>query len=426
MSDSTFPANFRKLDVTVRQQIWQQQYLVTDDERAIAHGGIAAAELADLMVEASVGFLAVPLGIASGFWVDGCPYHLPLAVEEPSVIAAAGYAATIIGKAGGFITTAGEPLVQSFVYLESVDASGEQRLVAARDRLEAELAPVLAGLTRRGGGLRGIRVYRLAETALVALELNIDVRNAMGANIVNTAAETLKPMAESISGGRALMCILSNATPERRAQASFNLPFSVLQPYCRGLKAEDAARRIVLATALANEDPARAVTHNKGIMNGIASLALATMNDTRAIEAAAHAWSCRSGKLHSLTSYTIDGNTLCGTIDVPLAFATVGGSVDLHPVARACLRLLGDPDSMKLARLAAALGLAQNFAALLALVSGGIQGGHMRLHSARLAYKAGARGQHTRQIAERLALRNTYTLDAAKEELAALKGDTDA
>ncbi|MBU0954419.1 MAG: hydroxymethylglutaryl-CoA reductase, degradative [Spirochaetes bacterium] len=423
MNPAVLPANFRKLPPEERKLLWEQLFFVNDDERSVAACPPSAFELADLMVESAVGTLPLPLGIVSGFIVNGEPYDLPLAVEEPSVIAAAGYAASIIGKAGGFQVSSGEPLLHSYVYLEAVSPAGEAALAAGYDRLIACLDPVLAGLSRRGGGLRQLRQYRLPETGLLALELLIDVRDAMGANIVNTAAEAVRPLAEELSGGRSLMCILSNASPERRAQAAFCLPLKNLAPYCRGLPAEDIARRIVLAAALADEDPARAVTHNKGVMNGIAALAQATMNDTRAIEAAAHSWAARSGRLRSLTAYRVADDCLHGSIDLPLAFATVGGSVDLHPVSRACLALMGKPDSMKLAALAAALGLAQNFAALLALVSGGIQGGHMRLHSARLAYRAGARGAQTRLLADRLAARHDFSLQAAREEYNKLQGD---
>lgn len=415
------PDNFRKWPTERRQAWWSKNFHDDDDERAASLTNPAALELADLMVESAVGSLGLPLGLAGGFLIDGCDYSLPLAVEEPSVIAAAAYAARIIASGGGFSTTVGPSVMEGYVYLEQVDEAGASRLAGGYEALRRSLKSTLAGLERRGGGLCGLRQYRLQDSGVLALELAIDVVDAMGANIVNSAAEALRPLAETLSGGRALLCILSNATPQRRAQAAFRLPLAKLYPYCRGLDAADVARRIVLATVVADEDPARAVTHNKGVMNGIAALAQATLNDTRAVEAAAHAWAARSGRLRSLTAYRVETDCLCGSIDLPLALATVGGSVDLHPTGRACLRLLGNPDSRQLSRLAAALGLAQNFAALLALVSGGIQGGHMRLHAARLAYKAGARGELTRRIADRLAARGEFSLRAAAEELAALR-----
>jgi hydroxymethylglutaryl-CoA reductase len=262
----------------------------------------------------------------------------------------------------------------------------------------------------------------------VRVDLRIDVRDAMGANILNSAAEHLRPYLEQLCGGRALMCILGNAAEERRAGARFALPLEAL-PQAAGPQGgmapscKELARRIVSAGELAREDPQRAVTHNKGIMNGITSLALATMNDTRAVEAAAHAWAARDGRYRSLSSYRCDGRTLEGELELPLPLATVGGAVGFHPASRLALKVLGRPDARRLARIAAALGLAQNLAALLALVSGGIQRGHMRYHAARLAYQAGARGGEVRLVAERLAARRAFNREEAAAELRRLRGE---
>ena len=416
------PEGFRKLAPGQRKSAWEALFLLDDDERAAAAASPGAFELADLMVEAAVGILPLPLGIASGFVIDGERYDIPLAVEEPSVVAAAGYAAHIIAKGGGFITEADEPLMESYVYLEGVDDEGLGRLRASEGIVRPALSSVQASLERRGGGFRSMKVERLPDTGLVAVELSIDVRDAMGANILNTAAETAKPLLEAASGGRALMCILSNASPSRRARARFSLPLEVLGIYARGCTGAEAARRMALAWALADEDPRRAVTHNKGIMNGVAALVQATMNDTRAVEAASHAWAARTGRVRPLTQFRIIDSTLEGSIDLPLALGTVGGSVDLHPASRAALRLLGNPDSRALARIVAALGLAQNFSAVLALVCGGIQHGHMRLHASRLAYRAGARGEASREAAELMAKDEVYTLDAARHAVAQLDG----
>ncbi len=415
------PAGFRSLGAEERKSLWESGFFMDDDERSAGSASPAAFELADLMVETAVGIMPIPLGIAGGFLIDGVGYSVPLAVEEPSVIAAAGYAAHIIAKGGGFSTWAGENIMQSYIYLRGVDESGEKRLADSEPALRGRLFPTLESLEKRGGGLRSFRLYRLPKTRLIALELSIDVRDAMGANIVNTAAEALRPLAEELSGGDALMCILSNASLDRKAGARFSLPFSILQAASKKYGGREAAERIVLACDLANEDARRAVTHNKGIMNGIASLALATMNDTRAIEAGAHAYAARNGAISSLSAFSCGTECLEGSLELPLAFATVGGSVDLHPSARACLRLMGNPDSARLARIAAAVGLAQNFAALLALVTGGIQGGHMKLHAARLAYKAGARGSATRAVADELSRKGIFTLRAAQLALLALR-----
>jgi hydroxymethylglutaryl-CoA reductase len=394
--------------------------LLDDDERAAAAAGPGAFELADLMVEAAVGVVPLPLGIAAGFVIDEERFDIPLAVEEPSVVAAAGYAAHIIAKGGGFFTEADEPLMESYVYLEGVDDEGLARIRASEGAVRSALSAVQSSLERRGGGFRSMKAERLPETGLVAVELSIDVRDAMGANILNTAAETARSVLEVASGGKALMCILSNASPARLAKARFSLPLEVLGTYARGCTGTEAARRMALAWALADEDPRRAVTHNKGIMNGVAALVQATMNDTRAVEAAAHAWASRTGRVRPLSHVKVKDGTLEGSIELPLALGTVGGSVDLHPASRAALRLLGNPDSRRLARIAAALGLAQNFAAVLALVCGGIQQGHMRLHAARLAYRAGARGPSTREAAGLMARSGVYTLDTARQAVAQL------
>jgi len=413
----SLPRGFRKLGATERRTVWEARFLVGNDERDAAATGDAALELADLMVECAVGTLALPLGIAQGFTIDGIRMDVPMSVEEPSVIAAAGYAAHIISKGGGFQTDADEPVMETCVYLENVSAAGEERLRRSDPLVMHVLSPLQASLEKRGGGYRKLRVDRLAETGLVAVALSIDVRDAMGANILNTAAEAVTPLFEELSGGKALMGILSNAAEQRMARASFSLPFELLEPYCGEYAPDEIARRIELAYRVADEDPRRAVTHNKGIMNGIAALTQATMNDTRAVEAAAHAWSARTGRVRPLSRFIVKNGTLEGSIELPLALGTVGGSVDMHPTARACLRLLGEPDARQLARIAAALGLAQNFAALLALVSGGIQRGHMRLHAARLAYKAGARGEDTRMVAELMGKTGKYTMSAAKEAI---------
>ncbi|OHD81448.1 MAG: hydroxymethylglutaryl-CoA reductase, degradative [Spirochaetes bacterium RIFOXYC1_FULL_54_7] len=414
------PEGFRKLAPGQRKSAWETLFLLDDDERAAAAAGPGAFELADLMVEAAVGVLPLPLGIASGFMIDGERVDIPMAVEEPSVVAATGYAAHIIAKGGGFFTEADEPVMESYVYLEGVDDEGLGRLRASVGAVQAALSSVQSSLERRGGGFRSMRVERLPETGLVSVELSIDVRDAMGANILNTAAETAKPILEAAGRGTALMCILSNASPARRARARFSLPLEVLAPYARGYTCAGAARRMTLSWALADEDPRRAVTHNKGIMNGVAALVQATMNDTRAVEAAAHAWAARTGRVRPLSRFSVSDRALEGSIDLPLALGTVGGSVDLHPASRAALRLLGNPDSRRLARIAAALGLAQNFSAVLALVCGGIQHGHMRLHAARLAYRAGARGAATREAAELMARGGIYTMDAARRAIGQL------
>ena len=409
------PKGFRKMNVEERRETLKTALAPCPEEMDCSLPNGPALELADLMVESAVGAVPVPLGIATGFLIDGRRVDLPMATEEPSVIAAAAFAGGLIARSGGFETWATDPIMSGHVYLADVSAEGYAALLGAGEAVRETLASSLASLGRRGGGFRGFSVSRLPDTELVRADIEVDVRDAMGANILNGAAETLRPRLEALSGGRALMCILSNAAVARRAGARFALPLSELRrALAPGWTAEEAAKRLVLAVDLARRDPLRAVTHNKGIMNGVGALALATFNDWRAIEAAAHAWAARDGAYRGLGDYRIEGDKLVGELELPLPFATAGGAVSLHPSARLSLRILGEPDAVGLSRIAAALGLAQNLAALLALVTEGIQGGHMRLHAARLAYLAGARGEAARRAGELLAHRGSFDLAEAR------------
>ncbi len=426
MGAPRIPERFSRLELEERRRLLEEQS-IAEDWAAVSAGPELTA-LADVMVEGAVGILPVPLGLAAGFLVDGRELAVPMAVEEPSVIAAASFAARLIRRGGGFSTWATEPVMRAQVFLEKVPPGGELRVAPREAELRERLDVLQASLRARGGGYCGLEVTRLPETGLVRVDLLIDVRDAMGANILNTAAEHLRPRLEELTGGKALMGILSNAARERRAGARFALPLELLRVRGAGTggvevgqAAGEAARRMVLAAELAQEDPGRAVAHNKGIMNGISALAQATMNDTRAIEAAAHAWAARDGSYRGLSRYACDGQTLEGSLELPLPFAAVGGAVGFHPASRLALAVLGHPDGQGLARIAAALGLAQNFAALLALVTGGIQRGHMKLHAARLAYQAGARGAEVRRVAERLAAVAQYTREAAARALAELR-----
>ncbi len=413
---------FHRHDLEERRDLLGRTVAFEPDEWEAVSVTAPGRELADVMVENAVGCTPVPLGIAEGFLVDGEDVAIPMAVEEPSVIAAAAFGARLVRSAGGFRTWATEPVMRAQVFLEGVDDEGERRLAAGEPRLRELLAAQLASLQRRGGGFRGVEVARLPGSAAVRVDLLVDVRDAMGANRLDTAAETARPLLEELSGGRALMAILSNAARERLAGAECRLPVRRLAPALPdGMDGGEAARRIAAAAAIAREDASRAVTHNKGIMNGIASLALATMNDTRAVEAAAHAWAARSGRYTSLSEWSVDGETLVGRLELPLPLASAGGSVEFHPAARASMRILGFPGGVRLGRIGAALGLAQNLAALLALVTRGIQEGHLRKHAARLAWLAGARGAEVRSLAERLSREGAPGVEAARDLLSRMR-----
>lgn len=372
----------------------------------------------DAMVENALGYLALPVGLAPGFLVDGVRYDLPMATEEPSVIAAASYGAALVARAGGFSTEASGSLMTATIYLSDVpefDTAPEGPLPEGPtlDELRATLAPVLDRMTRRGGGLRSVSLRRLEGPGsggvgaavgsggagggaggvpvrgsasvgrYLRVALAVDVRDAMGANLLNAAAEAARPVLERRMGGRAALAVLSNAAEGRVATASCRVPVELL---ARGAySGEMVAEGIVAASGIAQLDPERAVTHNKGIMNGVDALAAATGNDTRAIEAAAHYHAARSGAYRPLSSFRLDAGVLVGGIELPVPLGSVGGATSFHPGAALALRLLGNPDGPTLGRVAAALGLAQNLAALAALGAEGIQRGHMRLHARKFA-----------------------------------------
>jgi len=347
-------------------------------------------DLADLLVENAVGWMPIPLGVASGLVVNGRAYEVPLATEEPSVVAAVSYAASIAARFGGFAAGASAPIMRAQVFLEAPATDAETRLEAHRFALEAEARTHLSSMERRGGGFRALSLARLKGLDVAVVGFDVDVRDAMGANLLNTLAEAMVPSLEKALGGKKLLAILSNDASLRPAWAEVRLPWGALaKPSFPG---EEMARRIAMASAVAQADPQRAVTHNKGIMNGITALALATANDTRALEAAVHSFAASTGSYRGLSRWTVVDESLVGRIDIPLALATVGGSAGLHPTARMAFQLLGNPDSPTLCSLAAALGLAQNFAALFALTGEGIQRGHMALHERRTAWQTRQNG----------------------------------
>jgi hydroxymethylglutaryl-CoA reductase len=350
-----------------------------------------------------------------------------MAVEEPSVVAAATYAGRLVSRGGNsFHTSTTGQVMTAEIAIDQWQDGADVRIRNAERELHAELVDILGPMTRRGGGYRGLDVSINPESGLLVVYLHVDTRDAMGANIINTAAEALRNPLERLSGGTVLMAILTNAAPRRRARATFTIPMDRLTrtPY----NGETMAHRIVRANEFANTDPLRAVTHNKGVMNGITSLALATGNDTRAIEAAAHAHAVRDGQYRSLTEYRIEGDTLVGTLDLPLAVGTVGGAVGFHPVTSFALKVLFlddelEPSADRLSRVAVSLGLAQNLAALMALVSEGIQNGHMRQHARRLAWKAGARDEELTLLARRVWDKGTFNIQTAQELLHALRSE---
>jgi len=399
--------------------------LTPEEIEALASGAGLSPEQADAMIENVVGVYGLPLGVATNVMVNGRDHLVPMAVEEPSVVAGLSYAARLVRAGGGFSARADEPeMIGQLQVLDLADpAAARMRLLAAREELLA-LAdaqdPVLTGL---GGGARDIEVSLLPESPvgpMLAVHLVYDTRDAMGANAVNTALEALAPAVERISGGRVALRILSNLADRRLARAWCTVPQGELA--LEGLTGEEGVARIVEAYAFGVADPYRAATHNKGIMNGVDAVAVATGNDWRAIEAGAHAYAARSGRYLPLTTWEQSATgDLVGAIELPVAAGTVGGATRSHPLARLGLKILGVDGARQLAEVLAAVGLGQNLAALRALAMEGIQRGHMKLHARQVAMAAGAAGALIEAVSARLIAEGAIRIDRAEAILAELR-----
>ncbi|HDQ71159.1 MAG TPA: hydroxymethylglutaryl-CoA reductase, degradative [Chloroflexi bacterium] len=399
---------------------------LTDEETVALHAAIGLdLARAEQMVENVVSLYSLPLGIAVNFVVNGRDVLVPMAIEEPSVVAGASFTAKLARAGGGFRAIVDEPeMIGQIQVLDLADpCSARFDLLAARDELLAladETDPVIVQL---GGGARDLKVRVLEHTPagpMLVLHLIFDCRDAMGANTVNTACEALAARVEEITGGRVLLRILSNLADRRLARARCTIPVDGLG--FRDFPGETVARGIVEAWAFAAADPYRAATHNKGIMNGVDAVVVATGNDWRAIEAGAHAYAARSGRYTSLSSWAIDAQgNLAGTLELPLALGIVGGATRVHPTAQLALKVLGVETARELAEIVAAVGLAQNLAALRALATEGIQRGHMRLHARQVAIAAGAEGDEVAPVVQQIVADGTVRVDHAQEILKRLR-----
>jgi len=394
---------------------------LTEEERQILAGVGLQPSQADLMIENVVGTYELPLGIAVNFKVNGKDYLVPMAVEEPSVVAAVSNSAKAIRAGGGFTSQASDPVMIGQIQvldIPDMDAAVSS-LESHRDELMAladSCDPVIVGL---GGGARNVQARVFPESSvgpMLIFHLLFDVRDAMGANTINTALEAMAPRVAELTGGRTALRILSNLADQRTVSARCTIPAAALKTY--DLDGGKVARLIEEANAFAVVDPYRAATHNKGIMNGIDAVCIATGNDWRAIEAGAHSFAVKDGHYTALTDWHVDENgDLYGEITLPLAVGIVGGATRVHPTARTALKILAVDTARELAEVLAAVGLAQNLAAIRALSTVGIQHGHMQLHARQVALAAGASDDQVEAITAQMVAEKRVHITRAQEIL---------
>jgi hydroxymethylglutaryl-CoA reductase len=423
-------SGFHKLPVAERLGTVSRMFKLTGDEtNAMAGGHGLTSDLANTMIENAVGVFTLPMGLGLNLLVNGRDYVVPMVVEEPSVIAAVSFAARIAREGGGFTAEADDPImigqVQVTGYGDPSEAS--KKLVAHKEQLLALANSFHPSLMTRGGGARDVEVRVLPAPEgprgepLLVLHLLIDTQEAMGANLINTMAEGIAPLVEQITGGKVYLRILSNLADRRLARSMVRIPVTSLADF--DMSGEAIAEGIVQASRFAVADPYRAATHNKGIMNGIDSMAIATGQDWRAIEAGAHAFAARDGQYRPLSTWTLEEAHLVGRIELPLALGTVGGPIKIHPQVQAALKILRTTSARELSMVMASVGLAQNFAAVRALGSVGIQKGHMAMHARCVAVTAGARGHWIEQVTNALVKTGQVKVEKAKEILANLMRD---
>ena len=414
MTENSELQGFYKLSMEERRAVLKKSTGLTDEEIGIVAGtGSLPPETADHMIENVVGGYTYPLGIATNFRINGKDYLVPMALEEPSVVAAASNAAKMARVKGGFRVTNTGPVMIGQIQVVSVPNPDEAKSSLLSKKTEVlkkanDQDPMLVSL---GGGAKDLNVKVLSSLKgpMVIAELIVNTGDAMGANAVNTMAEAVAPMVEEITGGRVFLRIISNLADRRLVKAT-----AVFDKEAVG--GEDVVDGVVYAYAFADADPYRCATHNKGVMNGVVAVGIACGQDIRALEAGAHSYASRSGKYKPITTWekSADGD-LVGTLEMPMAVGLVGGAARTHPTARANIKILGVKTASELGEVIGAVGLAQNFAALRALASEGIQRGHMKLHAHNVASSAGATGDLIDIVAARLVEERKVRFDRAKE-----------
>lgn len=428
MSSSRIPGFYRLPPDERRAAVLERTQLSKDDLPRFRSESLSI-DTADLMVENVVGTFALPLGVGVNFLVNGEDVLIPMVVEEPSVVAAVSNMARLVRRSGGFRADCDDSIMIGQVQLVRVRDANEtiRSLEEARPELEALAAGVHPRLAERGGGLRGMDFRHVVYDEpgepiehMVVVHFHLDCVDAMGANMVNTLAERLAPLLERVTGEEVGLRILSNLASKRLARARCIIaPEHLDTPELDGA---EVVQGIASAYRFAWADPWRAATHNKGIMNGVDAVALATGNDWRAIEAGAHAWASRSGQYRSLSRWKVDPlGRLVGSIELPMQVGTVGGPIRTHPAVATNLKMMGSPRARTLSALMAAVGLAQNLGALRALATEGIQRGHMRMHARNVAAQAGAEGEEVGRIVSAMCLDQDFSLPRARAELTRLR-----
>ncbi|CAM3329583.1 hydroxymethylglutaryl-CoA reductase, degradative [Corallococcus sp. ZKHCc1 1396] len=420
-------SGFHKLPMEERLAQIGRMFRLSDEELGQLRGvGTLEPVLANQMIENAVGTFSLPLGLGLNLNVNGRDYIVPMAVEEPSVVAAVSFASKIVRESGGFVAEADESMMIGQVQVSNYGdpTLASERILDAKEQILALANSFHPAMVARGGGARDVEVRLLPAPEgprgepLLIVHILIDTQEAMGANLINTVAEGVAPLIEQVTGGRVYLRILSNLSDKRLARATCRIPLPLLADF--DLPGETIAEGIAQASRFAEADPYRAATHNKGVMNGIDAVAIATGQDWRSIEAGAHAFACRGGQYRPLSTWYLEEGHLVGRIELPLALGTVGGPIKVHPGVQVALKLLRVSGVRELSMVFAAVGLAQNFAALRALGSVGIQKGHMAMHARCVAVTAGARGGDVEKVANLLVKAGHVKVEKAKEILASL------
>jgi hydroxymethylglutaryl-CoA reductase len=421
-------SGFYHLSLSERRKRLSDRVALSDNQfEALGGSRGLDSELADHMIENAIGVFNLPLGIAANFLINGKDFLIPMAIEEPSVVAGASFMAKLVRQSGGFEaeTTTSDMIGQIQVLDISDLETARDMLLEHKEKILEEADRVDPLLKKIGGGAKDLEIRIFPETPvgpMLILHLIIDTRDAMGANTINTAVEKLSPIIENLIGGRVHLRILSNLSDRRLARSRCVIPHNVLK--FNSFEGEQVRDGIVEAWAFAAVDPYRAATHNKGIMNGIDAVLIATGNDWRAVEAGAHAYAARTGRYTSLSEWRVtEDGSLEGMLELPMAVGIVGGATRVHPSAKAALAIMGIESAHELAEVIVSVGLAQNLAALRALATEGIQRGHMSLHARQIAMAAGAFGPDIERVAQRMIDEEMIQIDHARQILK--EGKTD-